>query len=153
MAPDWLDVSFTARHRRWGISSEVTGEQELGWVCTIILSVLFRRPTHATCFTIGVQHLFLLPRWRSGFVLLIAGADDGIEEIEGGGIILMCVQTRTGIKFVLTWVLILVRLFYLSSDIISNTSIVTYVSHPIFHSPFYCTTKSDEIVPSREHPD
>ena len=33
-----------------------------------------------------------------------AGADDGIEEIEGGGVILKCLQTRTGIKFVLTWV-------------------------------------------------
>lgn len=32
----------------------------------------------------------------------IAGADDGIEEIEGGGVILKCLQTRTGIKFVLT---------------------------------------------------
>jgi hypothetical protein len=31
-----------------------------------------------------------------------AGADDGIEQIEGGGIILKCLQTRTGIKFVLT---------------------------------------------------
>ncbi|KAL7448098.1 hypothetical protein ACHAWC_000355, partial [Mediolabrus comicus] len=31
-----------------------------------------------------------------------AGADDGIEEIEGGGVILKCLQTRTGIKFVLT---------------------------------------------------
>eukprot|EP00986_Skeletonema_menzelii_P010328 scaffold5030_cov151-Skeletonema_menzelii.AAC.3 len=30
------------------------------------------------------------------------GADDGIEEIEGGGVILKCLQTRTGIKFVLT---------------------------------------------------
>ncbi|EED91743.1 predicted protein [Thalassiosira pseudonana CCMP1335] len=28
--------------------------------------------------------------------------DDGIEEIQGGGIILKCLQTRTGIKFVLT---------------------------------------------------
>ncbi len=33
---------------------------------------------------------------------IIAGADDGIEEIEGGGVILKCLQTRTGIKFVLT---------------------------------------------------
>jgi hypothetical protein len=32
----------------------------------------------------------------------VAGADDGIEEIEGGGVILKCLQTRTGIKFVLT---------------------------------------------------
>ncbi|KAL3817680.1 hypothetical protein ACHAXA_002829 [Cyclostephanos tholiformis] len=31
-----------------------------------------------------------------------AGADDGIEQIEGRGIILKCLQTRTGIKFVLT---------------------------------------------------
>jgi len=31
-----------------------------------------------------------------------SGADDGIEEIQGGGIILKCLQTRTGIKFVLT---------------------------------------------------
>lgn len=35
---------------------------------------------------------------------VVAGADDGIEEIEGGGVILKCLQTRTGIKFVLTWV-------------------------------------------------
>ena len=33
---------------------------------------------------------------------VVAGADDGIEEIEGGGVILKCLQTRTGIKFVLT---------------------------------------------------
>ncbi|KAK1743372.1 trafficking protein particle complex subunit 4 [Skeletonema marinoi] len=33
---------------------------------------------------------------------VLAGADDGIEEIEGGGVILKCLQTRTGIKFVLT---------------------------------------------------
>mmetsp|Transcript_15856 Transcript_15856/g.38113 ORF Transcript_15856/g.38113 Transcript_15856/m.38113 type:complete len:152 (-) Transcript_15856:166-621(-) len=31
-----------------------------------------------------------------------SGADDGIEQIEGGGIILKCLQTRTGIKFVIT---------------------------------------------------
>mmetsp|Transcript_30587 Transcript_30587/g.64712 ORF Transcript_30587/g.64712 Transcript_30587/m.64712 type:complete len:152 (-) Transcript_30587:142-597(-) len=31
-----------------------------------------------------------------------SGADDGIEEIEGGGVVLKCLQTRTGIKFVLT---------------------------------------------------
>lgn len=31
-----------------------------------------------------------------------AGAQDGIEQIEGGGIILKCLQTRTGIKFVIT---------------------------------------------------
>ena len=31
-----------------------------------------------------------------------AGADDGIEEIQGGGLLLKCLQTRTGIKFVLT---------------------------------------------------
>ena len=30
------------------------------------------------------------------------GADDGIEEIEGGGIILKSLQTRTGVKFVVT---------------------------------------------------
>jgi hypothetical protein len=30
------------------------------------------------------------------------GAQDGIEQIEGGGIILKCLQTRTGIKFVIT---------------------------------------------------
>mmetsp|Transcript_35871 Transcript_35871/g.61183 ORF Transcript_35871/g.61183 Transcript_35871/m.61183 type:complete len:152 (-) Transcript_35871:160-615(-) len=30
------------------------------------------------------------------------GADDGIEQIEGGGMILKCLQTRTGIKFVIT---------------------------------------------------
>jgi len=34
--------------------------------------------------------------------ILIAGADDGIEQIEGAGMILKCLQTRTGIKFVLT---------------------------------------------------
>lgn len=31
-----------------------------------------------------------------------SGADDGIEEIEGGGIVLKCLQTRTGVKFVIT---------------------------------------------------
>mmetsp|Transcript_7716 Transcript_7716/g.13987 ORF Transcript_7716/g.13987 Transcript_7716/m.13987 type:complete len:152 (+) Transcript_7716:179-634(+) len=31
-----------------------------------------------------------------------SGADDGIEQIEGGGLVLKCLQTRTGIKFVLT---------------------------------------------------
>jgi len=30
------------------------------------------------------------------------GADDGIEEIEAGGMVLKCLQTRTGVKFVLT---------------------------------------------------
>ncbi|KAL3768766.1 hypothetical protein ACHAWU_006867 [Discostella pseudostelligera] len=30
------------------------------------------------------------------------GAQDGIEQIEGGGVILKCLQTRTGIKFVIT---------------------------------------------------
>lgn len=33
------------------------------------------------------------------------GKDDGIERIEGDGIVLCCYQTRTGIKFVLTYVL------------------------------------------------
>eukprot|EP00536_Pseudo-nitzschia_multiseries_P011605 jgi/Psemu1/206334/e_gw1.405.21.1 len=31
-----------------------------------------------------------------------AGADDGIEEIQAQGMTLMCLQTRTGIKFVIT---------------------------------------------------
>lgn len=31
-----------------------------------------------------------------------AGADDGIEEIVTGGMVLRCLQTRSGIKFVLT---------------------------------------------------
>ena len=39
---------------------------------------------------------------HNNILLDIAGADDGIEEIEGGGVILKCLQTRTGIKFVLT---------------------------------------------------
>eukprot|EP00542_Grammatophora_oceanica_P018937 CAMPEP_0194049322 /NCGR_PEP_ID=MMETSP0009_2-20130614/30359_1 /TAXON_ID=210454 /ORGANISM="Grammatophora oceanica, Strain CCMP 410" /LENGTH=152 /DNA_ID=CAMNT_0038695447 /DNA_START=31 /DNA_END=489 /DNA_ORIENTATION=+ len=30
------------------------------------------------------------------------GADDGIEEIQAGGLILKCFQTRTGVKFVIT---------------------------------------------------
>jgi hypothetical protein len=30
------------------------------------------------------------------------GADDGIEEIQAGGLILKCFQTRTGVKFVVT---------------------------------------------------
>uniref|UniRef100_A0A6V2NYY7 Trafficking protein particle complex subunit n=1 Tax=Ditylum brightwellii TaxID=49249 RepID=A0A6V2NYY7_9STRA len=30
------------------------------------------------------------------------GADDGIEEIEAGGLVLRCLQTRTGVKFVVT---------------------------------------------------
>lgn len=33
---------------------------------------------------------------------LLAGADDGIEEIVTGGMCLRCLQTRSGIKFVLT---------------------------------------------------
>lgn len=32
----------------------------------------------------------------------IAGADDGIEEIQASGLVLRCFQTVTGIKFVLT---------------------------------------------------
>ena len=32
------------------------------------------------------------------------GADDGIEEIQGGGLILRSFQTRTGVKFVVTYV-------------------------------------------------
>ena len=32
----------------------------------------------------------------------LAGADDGIEEIVAGGMCLRCLQTRTGIKFVVT---------------------------------------------------
>mmetsp|Transcript_855 Transcript_855/g.1044 ORF Transcript_855/g.1044 Transcript_855/m.1044 type:complete len:153 (+) Transcript_855:130-588(+) len=30
------------------------------------------------------------------------GADDGIEEIHAGGLVLKCFQTRTGVKFVIT---------------------------------------------------
>ena len=30
------------------------------------------------------------------------GADDGIEVIEAGGLVLCCLQTRTGVKFVIT---------------------------------------------------
>lgn len=30
------------------------------------------------------------------------GADDGIQEIQAGGLILKCFQTRTGVKFVIT---------------------------------------------------
>ena len=30
------------------------------------------------------------------------GADDGIETIEAGGLVLCCLQTRTGVKFVIT---------------------------------------------------
>ena len=33
---------------------------------------------------------------------IVAGADDGIEEIVTGGMCLRCLQTRTGIKFVVT---------------------------------------------------
>lgn len=32
----------------------------------------------------------------------VTGADDGIEEIVGGAMVLRCLQTRTGIKFVVT---------------------------------------------------
>lgn len=32
----------------------------------------------------------------------LAGADDGIEEISAGGLVLRCYQTVTGIKFVIT---------------------------------------------------
>jgi len=31
-----------------------------------------------------------------------SGADDGIEQIDAGGVILRCFQTRTGVKFVVT---------------------------------------------------
>ena len=31
-----------------------------------------------------------------------SGADDGIEEIQAQGMILRCLQTRTGVKFVVT---------------------------------------------------
>ena len=49
------------------------------------------------CKEVFSSHLlFIMP------TNVIAGADDGIEEIEGGGVILKCLQTRTGIKFVLT---------------------------------------------------
>ena len=44
----------------------------------------------------------LIMKNNNHILLDIAGADDGIEEIEGGGVILKCLQTRTGIKFVLT---------------------------------------------------
>lgn len=30
------------------------------------------------------------------------GADDGIEQIQAGGMVLRCFQTRTGVKFVIT---------------------------------------------------
>ena len=33
-----------------------------------------------------------------------AGADDGINMIEASGLLLCCLQTRTGVKFVITWV-------------------------------------------------
>jgi len=36
------------------------------------------------------------------FVAHTAGADDGIEEIVAGGLVLRCLQTRTGVKFVIT---------------------------------------------------
>jgi hypothetical protein len=36
------------------------------------------------------------------FIHATAGADDGIEEIVTGGLVLRCLQTRTGIKFVIT---------------------------------------------------
>ncbi|CAJ1901659.1 unnamed protein product [Cylindrotheca closterium] len=32
----------------------------------------------------------------------VSGADDGIEEIQADGLVLRCLQTRTGIKFVVT---------------------------------------------------
>ena len=32
----------------------------------------------------------------------LAGADDGIEEIQAMGMVLRCLQTRTGVKFVIT---------------------------------------------------
>jgi hypothetical protein len=38
-----------------------------------------------------------LPRGKNA-----SGADDGIEEIVAGGLVLRCLQTRTGIKFVVT---------------------------------------------------
>jgi trafficking protein particle complex subunit 4 len=36
------------------------------------------------------------------YILFSAGADDGIEEIRAAGMILQCLQTVTGIKFVMT---------------------------------------------------
>lgn len=36
------------------------------------------------------------------FLLVTDGADDGIQEIVAGGMVLHCFQTRTGIKFVVT---------------------------------------------------
>lgn len=36
------------------------------------------------------------------FIFSTAGAEDGIEEIVAGGMVLRCLQTRTGIKFVIT---------------------------------------------------
>ena len=49
-----------------------------------------------------VSHVSNHEKQQPYIIGYIAGADDGIEEIEGGGVILKCLQTRTGIKFVLT---------------------------------------------------
>lgn len=41
-----------------------------------------------------------------------AGADDGINMIEASGLLLCCLQTRTGVKFVITWVVYFVWTFF-----------------------------------------
>ena len=40
--------------------------------------------------------------WLIFLLFLTVGADDGIEEIQGDGVVLRCLQTRTGMKFVVT---------------------------------------------------
>ena len=48
-------------------------------------------PLHISLFILNPNHTQCLD-----------GADDGIEFIEAGGIVLSCLQTRTGVKFVIT---------------------------------------------------
>ena len=51
----------------------------------------------------GSPQVFVLYKYSFSFKYLPAvGADDGIEQIQAGGMVLRCFQTRTGVKFVIT---------------------------------------------------
>ncbi|KAL7486024.1 hypothetical protein ACHAW6_011637 [Cyclotella cf. meneghiniana] len=60
-----------------------------------------RLPGNKNSFFSIVSKLFVIMDNACRILNVTDGADDGIEDIQGG-IVLKCLQTRTGIKFVLT---------------------------------------------------
>ena len=91
MAPHWQCIYLTTCHCCRGQPSEIEWEQEFVWVA------LYK----VVCYM--WSEIYWSSRYLFAFLPLAVSADDGIEEIQGG-VLLKCLQTRTGIKFVLTWV-------------------------------------------------